>query len=85
MRVNTKFLFLNCEKLNVRRLKIKTFKESKGDSETEMDLQAIKYNLSLSPSGRLRQHQALLEVVVELEKAHCKLYPGSLSSKTNYI
>jgi len=40
----------------------------------ELDLQAIKYNLSLAPDKRLKQHQSSLETVNELEKAHKKLY-----------
>lgn len=40
----------------------------------ELDLQAIKYNLSLAPDQRLKQHQSSLETVYELEKAHKELY-----------
>ena len=39
-----------------------------------LDLQAIKYNLSLAPEKRLKQHQSSLEAVYELEKAHKELY-----------
>jgi hypothetical protein len=49
----------------------------------EIDASAIRYNLSLTPQQRLEQHQAALRAVLELEKAHRKLYAGTQSNPKN--
>jgi hypothetical protein len=49
----------------------------------ELDEKAIDYNLKLTPTERLQQHQASLETVIELEKAHKKLYAKPQSAPQN--
>ncbi len=55
----------------------------KEDSKNSIDNQAIDYNLKLTPTERLQQHQASLETVLELEKAHKKLYAKPQSTPQN--
>ncbi|NQZ02741.1 MAG: hypothetical protein HRT45_18925 [Bdellovibrionales bacterium] len=49
----------------------------------ELDEKAIDYNLILTPTERLQQHQASFETVLELEKAHKKLYAKPQSTSQN--
>jgi uncharacterized protein with ParB-like and HNH nuclease domain len=42
--------------------------------KSEIESYHIDYNLSLTPTQRLEQHQSALETVIELQKAHQKLY-----------
>ena len=49
----------------------------------DCDFSAIYINLSLTPTERLLQHQAALETVMELQKAHKKLYAKPKSTLKN--
>lgn len=52
--------------------------------KAEIDEEAIRHNLSLSVQERLERHQAALETIIELKKAHKKIYakPKSNSEST---
>lgn len=47
------------------------------ETNNEIDISAISYNLSLPVEKRLEQHQAALEVIIELEKASQQIYEES--------